>query len=82
MNQEEYQEYFNNKEYDYLIIRPPQTDVDKGIEFIPEAVKINNMLIELLKMGKLTIFHTTSDGQISILRIVPETAPIFTRSSS
>jgi hypothetical protein len=70
------------KEYDYLIIRPPATDVDKGIEFIPEAVKINDMLIELLKMGKLTIFHTTSDGQISILRIVPETAPISTRSSS
>ena len=70
------------KEYDYLIIRPPRTDVDKGIEFIPEAVKINDMLISLLKTGKLTIFHTTSDGQISILRIVPETAPISTLSSN
>ena len=70
------------QEFDFIIVRPPQKDVDKGIEFVPEAVEINNMLIELLKMGKLAIHSRTSDGQISILRIVPETAPISTLSSN
>lgn len=67
------------KNFDYLLIRPPQKDVDKGIEFIPQAVKLNGFLLELLKSGKLTLHSRTSDGQISILRIVPETAPISTR---
>ncbi|MBE6377837.1 MAG: O-antigen ligase family protein [Lentisphaerae bacterium] len=67
------------KEFDFIIVRPPQKDVDKGIEFVPEAVKINDMLMALLQNGRLQIHSTTSDGQISILRIVPETAPISTR---
>ena len=67
------------KEFDFIIVRPPQKDVDKGIEFVPEAVKINDMLMALLQNGRLQIHNTTSDGQISILRIVPETAPISTR---
>lgn len=69
------------KEFDFIIVRPPQKDVDKGIEFVPEAVKVNDMLIELLKNGRLKIHSTTSDGQISILRTVPETELISTRSS-
>jgi hypothetical protein len=69
------------QEFDFIIIRPPQKDVDKAIEFVPEAVKINGMLMELLKAGRLKIHSTTADGQISILRIVPETAPISTLSS-
>ena len=39
------------------------------------------VLIELLKNGRLKIHSTTSDGQISILRTVPETELISTRSS-
>lgn len=69
------------KDYDYLMIRPPQKDVDKGIEFIPGAVKLNQMLFELLRQGRAEISHRTSDGQISILRIVPETAPITVRDN-
>ena len=64
------------KEYDYLMIRPPLADVDKGIEFVPQAVELNSRLFELLGQGKVAVSHRTSDGQISILRIVPETAPI------
>jgi hypothetical protein len=74
--------YAELKAYDYLIIRPPQKDVDKGIEFVPGALELNNLLLELLKSGRAAIHSRTSDGQISILRIVPETAPISTRSSS
>lgn len=74
--------YAELKDFDFLIVRPPATDVDKAIEFVPEAVKINEFLLELLKRGKLAIHSHTSDGQLSILRIVPETAPISVRSSN
>ena len=61
------------QKYDYLMIRPPLADVDKAIEFSPDALRLNESIMELLKTGKLLIFDRTSDGQISILRIVPET---------
>jgi hypothetical protein len=68
--------------YDYLVIRQPLTDVDKAVENSPDAVKLNELILELLRQGKVEPFRWTSDGQLSILRIVPETLPISARASS
>ena len=74
--------YRKLQEFDALLFRPPLKDVDKAVEFAPGAVEINAMIFELLKNGKLTILSTDSNGQILILRIVPETLPGSARSSS
>ncbi len=58
--------------YDYLVIRQPLTDVDKAVENSPDAVKLNELILELLRQGRVEPFRWTSDGQLSILRIVPE----------
>ena len=61
------------RDFDYLLIRPPSSDVDKAVEFIPGALQLNGMILELLRQGRLTLHRCTSDGRMSILRIVPET---------
>ncbi len=60
------------RDFDYLIIRQPYTDVNKAVEFVPDATRLNELILELLRTGKLEPFRWTSDGQLSILRIVPE----------
>ena len=69
-------------EYDYLMVRLPRSDVDKGIEFVPDAVRLNGMMMELLTAGKLAVHRRTSDGKVSILRVVPETEAGTARPSS
>ena len=56
--------------------------MDQGYVLLVEKEELwARMLMELLKSGKVKIHNTTSDGQISILRIVPETEDISTLSS-
>ena len=68
--------------YDCLMIRPPLADVDKGIEFAPDAVRLNGMIVELLRQGRLAVHRRTSDGRVSILRVVPPLSAGTARSSS